>query len=173
MSEGDSIYTVQIVNKAFEILEILSERLIQADLPYLAEKVGMTRNKTYRLLKTLTEKGLIERDPIMGCYELGYSSVSLAQKMLLNSNMITLAHPVIETISKLHDEAVYLTVIRGDEVLYLDMVDCDQQIKAMPLVGQKFPFFTNAAGKVKLQSCQNGFHRKNGANPKWDPTRRN
>ncbi len=52
MSEGDSIYTVQIVNKAFEILEILSERLIQADLPYLADKVGMTRNKTYRLLKT-------------------------------------------------------------------------------------------------------------------------
>ena len=148
MSEVDSIYTVQIVNKAFEILEILSERLIQADLPYLADKVGMTRNKTYRLLKTLTEKGLIERDPIMGCYELGYSSVSLAQKMLLNSNVINLAHPVIETISKLHDEAVYMTVIRGDEVLYLDMVDCYQQIKAMPLVGQKFPFFTNAAGKV-------------------------
>jgi len=71
MSEGDSIYTVQIVNKAFEILDILSERLIQTDLPNLAEKVGMTRNKTYRLLKTLSEKGLVERDPVMGCYELG------------------------------------------------------------------------------------------------------
>ena len=28
------------------------------------------------------------------------------------------------------------------------MVDCDQQVKATPLLGERFPFFTNAAGKV-------------------------
>lgn len=148
MSDRDSIYTVQIVNKAFDLLEILSDRSIQTDLPHLAAKVGMTRNKTYRLLTTLSEKGLIVRDPVMGCYEIGYSSVSLAQKLLKHSSVINLAHPVMEDLVKIHDEAVYMTVIRGDEVLFLDMVDCDQQIKATSLVGQKFPFFTNAAGKV-------------------------
>ncbi|WP_281875404.1 IclR family transcriptional regulator domain-containing protein, partial [Geobacter hydrogenophilus] len=30
----------------------------------------------------------------------------------------------------------------------LDMVDCDQAIKTAPLVGKRFPFFTNAAGKA-------------------------
>jgi DNA-binding IclR family transcriptional regulator len=36
----------------------------------------------------------------------------------------------------------------NDEVLFLDMVDSFQQVKAVDLVGKRFPFFTNAAGKV-------------------------
>lgn len=54
----------------------------------------------------------------------------------------------MEKLAREYDEAVYLTVIKDNEVLFLNMVDCDQQIKAEPLVGRKFPFFTNAAGKV-------------------------
>jgi DNA-binding IclR family transcriptional regulator len=68
--------------------------------------------------------------------------------MVRNSNVISLAHPVIEYLAKKHDEAVYMAVIRGDDVLFLDMADCGQQIKAVPLIGKTFPFFTNAAGKV-------------------------
>ncbi|BCS52516.1 IclR family transcriptional regulator [Geobacter sp. SVR] len=148
MKVGNSIYTVQIVTKAFELLELLSAHQGPADLPHLAAKAGMTRNKAFRILMTLCEKGLIERDEVTGCYELGYSSVSLAQKMLKHSSVINLAHPVMENLARRHDEAVYMTVIKGDDVLFLDMVDCEQQIKAVPLVGRKFPFFTNASGKV-------------------------
>jgi DNA-binding IclR family transcriptional regulator len=46
------------------------------------------------------------------------------------------------------DEAIYITVMNNDEVLFLDMVDSFQQVKAIDLVGKRFPFFTNAAGKV-------------------------
>ena len=146
--DKSSIYTIQTVTKAFEILEIISEQQILADLPHLAAKVAMTRNKTYRLLATLMEKGLVDRDPQTGFYQLGFNSMSLAQKMLKHSSVINLAHPIMEDLAKRHHEAVYMTVIRGDEVVFLDMVDCEQQIKAMSLVGEKFPFFTNAAGKV-------------------------
>jgi DNA-binding IclR family transcriptional regulator len=38
--------------------------------------------------------------------------------------------------------------MNNDEVLFLDMVDCLQQVKAVDMVGRRFPFFTNAAGKV-------------------------
>lgn len=147
-TDKSSVYTVQTVTKAFELLELISQQQMHADLPHLAAKVAMTRNKTYRLLATLMENGLVERDPLTGTYQLGINSISLAQKMMKHSSVINFAHPVMEDIAKRHDEAVYMTVIRGDEVLFLDMVDCEQQIKAMSLVGEKFPFFTNAAGKV-------------------------
>jgi DNA-binding IclR family transcriptional regulator len=75
-------------------------------------------------------------------------SYSLAQKLSGNSNIINITHPVIEQLAKKHDEAVYMAVIKGDDVLFMDMADCHQQIKAMPLLGKTFPYFTNAAGKV-------------------------
>ncbi len=54
----------------------------------------------------------------------------------------------MEHLARKHHEAVYMTIIKDDDVLFLDMVDCEQQIKAAPLVGKSYPFFTNAAGKV-------------------------
>jgi DNA-binding IclR family transcriptional regulator len=148
MHETNTIYTVLNVNKAFELLEIIAEAASPHSLLQLSERVGLSRNKTFRLLATLCEKGLLDRDTATGNYQLGVSSVALGQKFIMNSSVINYAHPVIEALARKHDEAVYMTVIKDDEVLFLDMVDCAQQIKATPLVGRKFPFFTTAAGKV-------------------------
>jgi DNA-binding IclR family transcriptional regulator len=148
MALEKSVYTVLSVNKAFEVLEYLSENPPDTTLQTIALIVAMTRNKAFRLLATLCENGLLEQDKPSGSYRLGIHAFSLAQKMVRNSNVISLAHPVIEYLAKKHDEAVYMVVIRGDDVLFLDMADCGQQIKAVPLIGKTFPFFTNAAGKV-------------------------
>jgi len=148
MSNGKSIYSILSVHKAFEVLEYLSGSPTDASLQIIASKVDMTRNKALRLLATLCEIGLIEHEAPSGSYCLGVNSYSLAQRMVRNSNVINLAHPVIEQLAKKHGEAVYMAVFKGDDVLFLDMADCDQQIKAVPLIGKTFPFFTNAAGKV-------------------------
>lgn len=148
MKREKSTYTLQTVDKAFELLELLADNTAGLPLAQLAAQAGLNRNKTYRLLATLCEKGLAERETSSGTYRLGVCSVALGQKFLRNASLVNYAHPVMEELARKHDEAVYMTVIKDDEVVFLDMVDCDQQIKAAPLVGKKFPFFTNAAGKA-------------------------
>ncbi len=148
MMHETSSYTIQSLHKAFEILDFLTGCPCGANIQILATKVEMTRNKAFRLLANLCEIGLIEQDNPSGNYRIGITSFSLAQKLVRNSNVISLAHPVIEQLAKKHSEDVYMVVIRDDNVLFLDMADCDQQIKAVPLIGRTFPYFTNAAGKV-------------------------
>lgn len=148
MALEKSAYTVLTVQKAFEVLEYLSGSPTDTCLQTIASKVTMTRNKAFRLLATLCENGLLEQDKPSGSYQLGMNAYSLAQKLIRNSNVISIAHPVIEHLAKKHGEAVYMTVIKGDDVLFLDMADCDQQIRAVSLIGKTFPVFTNAAGKV-------------------------
>lgn len=148
MTREKSSYAVQTVEKALDILETLTEESRDATLPYLAERLGLSRNKAFRLLATLESKGLVERDETSGIYRLGISSVELAQRLLSSMSLIRHAHPIMEKLARKHDEAVYIAVIKDDEVLFLDMVDCDQTIKTAPLVGKRFPFFNNAAGKA-------------------------
>lgn len=148
MCERQTAYNVQTVEKALELLEIIAESRMNPSLPELSHKVGLSRNKTFRLLATLSGKGLVEQEKKGGGYQLGFTSLELAQKLLKNSNIVHFAHPIMEELVRKHCEAVYLTVLKGEEVLFLDMVDCDQQIKAESMVGKRFPFFTNAAGKV-------------------------
>ncbi|MCM0081629.1 IclR family transcriptional regulator [Geomonas sp. Red32] len=165
MRDKECTYTVLNVKKALEVLEKLAESREQLSLDTLADGIGFSRNKTYRLLATLNEKGLVERDSVTGEYGLGARTITLGQKLIESENMtrhtkkmlhepadgsslVTYAHPIMEDLARKHDEAVYMTVIRDNEVLFLNMVDCCQPIKAYPLTGRKFPFFTNAAGKV-------------------------
>lgn len=146
--EPDTDYTVKTVDKTLEILEILTESEGGISVTQLAARVDLTHNAAFRILRTLYAKGYVEQAPNTGAYRLGLCSVPLAHKMLNIMNVANYAHPVLEELARKHDEAVYLTVLKDDNVLFLDMVDCGQQIKAAPLLGRLVPFFSNAAGKV-------------------------
>ena len=165
MQDTDTDYTIHNVKKALELLEKLAESEEPLTLKDLTESISFSSTKTFRLLATLNEKGLVERDAVTGSYQLGtraeafgkrlLDSSNLAvevhpvgQRLLDSSNLVSYSHPVMEKLARKYDEAVYLTVLKDNEVLFLNMVDCEQLIKAGPLVGRKFPFFTNAAGKV-------------------------
>ena len=159
-------YTIQNVMKALELMEKLAESRKQLTLQTLAESVSFTPTKTLRLLTILKDKGLVEIDAVSGAYQLGVRTAafgkklidsfhnladdanSVGQKSIDSSNLVDYSHPIMEELARKYDEAVYLTVIKNNEVLFLNMVDCAQPIKAETLVGRKFPFFTNAAGKV-------------------------
>jgi DNA-binding IclR family transcriptional regulator len=144
----DSEYSVKSVDKAFELFEILAGFPSGTSVQTLSEQLGLSHNKTFRLMKTLCDKGLAQHDATSGTYQLGILSIPLAQKIFKNMSVVNYAHPILEDLVRKHDEAVYMTVIQDADVLFLDMVDCDHQIKAAPMIGRRFPFFSNAAGKV-------------------------
>jgi len=141
-------YIVKTVSYAIDILETLAESPEGLTVMEFAAKLNLSRNKMFRMLTTLCETGLVENDKRSGHYRLGICSVALGQKFIMNSSVVNYAHPIIEQLARKHGEAVYMSVIRGNEVLFLDMVDSNQPIKTTSILGRRFPFFTNAAGKV-------------------------
>jgi DNA-binding IclR family transcriptional regulator len=165
MEEYHTGYTVKNVMKSLEILEKLSECPEPIPLQSLAESIGLNPAKTFRLLSILQEKELVDIDSVSGSYQLGLRTLAFGRKLIdsfnnpaadqpnrpkiqESSDLVSYSHPIMEQLARKYDEAVYMTVIKNNEVLFLNMVDCTQQIKTEPLVGRKFPFFTNAAGKV-------------------------
>lgn len=142
------LYSIQSVVEAIELLDALAQEDTNPTISVLASKVGLSRNKVFRLMSTLEEKGLVEQNTETKTFHLGLQALEMAQHILKSDNLIRLAHPVMVNLAHKLNEAVYITVMSNDEVLFLDMVDSFQQVKAVDLVGRRFPFFTNAAGKV-------------------------
>lgn len=142
------LYSVQSVVKAIDLLEALAQSDNSLSIAVIEKRLGLNHNKVARLLTTLEAKGLIEKDTLAGTYNLGLQALEMAQHILKSDNLIRLAHPIMVELARKLDEAVYITVANNDEVLFLDMVDCIHKIKAADMVGRRFPFFTNAAGKV-------------------------
>jgi len=148
MIKQPKTYSVQAVIKAIDLLKILAQEENNPSIIVIEKKLDLSRNKTVRLLATLEGKGLIEKDNQTGTYRLGLNSIQMAQHILKSTSLIRLAHPIMTELANKLNEAIYITVMKDDEVLFLDMVDSFQQVKAADLVGRRFPCFTNAAGKV-------------------------
>ena len=147
MRKEPHTYTVQSVENAFDLIEVLVSGKTGLNAQSLAEVLGLSSRKTSGLLAALEKKQIIESSEC-GTYQLGLNAFGLAHQIKRCSNLSRLAHPVMLELARKHDEAIYLTVPSNDEVLFLDMVDSMQQIKTVKIVGRHFPYFTNAAGKV-------------------------
>ncbi|HBA87506.1 MAG TPA: IclR family transcriptional regulator [Geobacter sp.] len=132
--------------KTDEILEILTAAQDRVKVSEIASRIGLSDNKTSRILKTLCTGGQVER--LKDHYRLVFSHANLAQKQLSNMSVINAAHPVLVKLADTLDEAIYLTIPKDDEVFFLDMADSHRQVKTASLLGRLLPFFTNAAGKV-------------------------
>lgn len=147
MRKQPHTYAVQSVENAFDLIGALINGNTGRNALSLAEELGLSSRKTLNLLAALESKQIIERTEGNN-YQLGLNAFGLAHQIRRCGNLSRLAHPVMEELARKHDEAIYLTVPSNDEVLFLDMVDSQQQIKTVKLVGRYFPCLTNAAGKV-------------------------
>ena len=141
-------YSVQAVVKAMDLLETLAKDGNNCSITVIEKKLALNKGKMIRLLSTLEIMGLVVKDKLSGNYSLGLQALEMAQNIVRSDSLIRVAHPVMEELARKLDEAVYITVANNDEVLFLDMVDSFQQVKAANLIGKRFPFFNNAAGKV-------------------------
>jgi DNA-binding IclR family transcriptional regulator len=138
----------QTLVKAFDLLKALSEDNVNSTAQLLARKLKISSNKLFQITETLEIMGIIDCDKNTGIYRLGLCTFGMARQILKSSSILSLAQPTLEDLARKHDEAVYLTIVNNDEVVFLDMVDSFQPVKAATFIGRRFPLFTNAAGKV-------------------------
>jgi len=147
---GKETYCIHSVENALALLEALCEEGEEVSLSGLSSRLGMTKASLFRLLATFENHGYVEREPGSRKYRLGMAAYEIGQKFLSRMGLLQKAHPVMEHLAREFNEAVYLTVRRGDEALFLDMVDSTQQVKIVPLVGRRFSLTRCAPGKVIL-----------------------
>ncbi len=143
-------YSIQSVDNALDVLEALCEEGDEVRISHLSERLGMSKMIVFRLLATFENRGYVESEKGSGKYRLGLSAYEIGQKFLSRMGLLRKARPVMERMVRECDEAAYIAVRRGADVLFLDMVDTSQQVKIISLVGKRFPVEVPAAGRVLL-----------------------
>jgi len=136
------------IDKALGLFELIATSEEPQTSAALAQQIGLSPAKTFGLLNLLMDRGYVEQNKSLGHYTIGVHGIRLSQSIINNLSILKYAKPVMQSLEKEHDEAIYVAILKETDVVFLDMVDTEQSIRATPLIGQSFPFFTNAAGKV-------------------------
>lgn len=153
---GKNSYSIQSVDNALDVLEALCEEGDEVRIASLSERLGMTKMSLFRYLATFENRGYVEHERGSGKYRLGAAAYEVGQKMLSRMGLLRKAKPVMAKLVRSCDEAAYIGIRRGDELLLLDAVDTSQQVKIVPLVGMRFPLDRSAAGRVLIAFSSSG-----------------
>jgi DNA-binding IclR family transcriptional regulator len=147
---GKDSYSIQSVDNALDVLEALCDEGDEVRISRLSERLGMNKMSVFRHLATFENRGYVEKEEGSDRYRLGLSAYEIGQKFLSRMGLLRKARPVMNRMVRECDEAAYIAVRRGSDVLLLDMVDTSQQVKIISLVGKRYPIEIPAAGRVLL-----------------------
>jgi IclR family transcriptional regulator, KDG regulon repressor len=113
----------------------------------LTERVGGDKSQLSRTLRTLEERGFVERDAETRAYRLGSRIYVLAARVA-ESRLIAEAPPVMRGLVRELGESVHLSVRQGDEVLTLLTESPAATLHAPGRVGGLTPLASTSAGRM-------------------------
>jgi DNA-binding IclR family transcriptional regulator len=140
---------VQSVDRAVSMMEYLS-RNGWSGVTEVANELGIHKSTAYRLLTTLSDRGLVEQDTATGKYRLGFGVVLLASTVTADLDVLRCARSVCERLSEQTQETVTLTVLEGDDAVIIHQTVSKTTALSVDWTGMHTPLHATAAGKVFL-----------------------
>lgn len=139
---------IQSVENALIVLEAFCDINGEACLADLSKSLGMSKSFVWRLLKTFTQRGYLERDESSGKYRLGLTAQLMGVKFRARMGLLNKARPVMRHLARECNEAVYIAVPYENNFLLLDMIDTAHAVRTRSLVGNSYSLDETAIGKV-------------------------
>ena len=147
MRHPGSILSRECITRVTSILEIVVEHGYGLTGDTIAWFLGDDRKRVQRLLTEMEHQHLLEQNE-QGGFVAGPLAVGLANRLLNSSSILSHARPVLEQLASRHGEAAYLTVLRGDEVFFLDGAAPSSDPPPFSFIGRSFPSLATSAGKA-------------------------
>jgi DNA-binding IclR family transcriptional regulator/sugar lactone lactonase YvrE len=138
------------LDKALDVLDAVGRSaggLGQADL---AARLGLPRTTLYRLLGTLTARGLLRRDPMRRVYCLGSRCFEYARAAFAMPELVAAAAAELGALRDMTGETAYLAALDGREVVTLERCDGVHVQRSNRSVGQRNPLHCTSQGKAIL-----------------------
>ncbi|VXB85748.1 Putative transcriptional regulator, IclR family [Arthrobacter sp. 9V] len=136
-STGDSKNTSVIVN-AIAVL-----RSFTADEPLLgvteiAGRIGLHKSTVSRILATLEQENLVERDVDSRRFRLGLGMIAMAGPLLAELEERRVAYPVLRELTERTGETSALMVWNGNESMCVEQIPSRHQVKHLAPLGARY-----------------------------------
>lgn len=141
---------VQSLGRAFAILEAVARHRNGIGLADLSKLVGLHNSTTFHLAKTMVSLGYIRQEKESKRYRIGRPLFALAASALDEIEMVNLATPVLEELSRTTGESSHFAVRMGDAVVVIARTGGPGAFQLTDRVGVVRPAHCTALGKVIL-----------------------
>ena len=145
---------VQSLGRAFAILEEVARHRDGIGLAELSKLVGLHNSTTFHLAKTMVSLGYLRQAKETKRYRVGRPLFALAASALDEIEMVNVATPILEQLSRETGESAHYAVRMGDAVVVIARTSGPGAFQLTDRVGVVRPAHCTALGKIILASLR-------------------
>ena len=145
---------VQSLGRAFAILEEVARHREGIGLADLSKLVDLHNSTTFHLAKTMVSLGYLRQEKDSKRYRVGRPLFALAASALDEIEMVNVATPVLEELSRETSESGHFAVRMGDAVVVIARTSGPGAFQLTDRVGVVRPAHCTALGKIILASLR-------------------
>lgn len=142
-------YAIESVNNALRLLLLFHDREALRVTDASAE-LGVARSTAHRLLMTLAHQGFVQQERNSRSYRAGPALMEFSFWSAGLSEIRDAARPYMVELSRELEETMNLIILEGDNIRFLDSVECDRAVRVTGRTGRLLPVHATAGGKVLL-----------------------
>lgn len=143
-------YSVNSLVKAISILKYFSPSELELSVAEISQKVRIPISTAYRLIATLLDAGLLDKNVNTGKYCVGHTLYAIGSLYLSSTDIIKIASPVIKTLNELTGEAVSVGILEGDSLVVVMKEETKGAIRIATHVGTVVLAYSSGMGKALL-----------------------
>lgn len=152
MSEPAETSGTQSIRRIFTVLEVLAAHPAGMPLQQLAAETGLAKSTAHRMLASLVELGYALQDSFTTHYRLTLKMYELASGVVNDMDVMAVARPHLDRLSRQTGEAVHLVVRDGVDVVYIYKAEAGGTMRMSSQLGLRSPLFCTGVGKAILST---------------------
>jgi IclR family KDG regulon transcriptional repressor len=147
---ANKLEVLSSVHNAMRILQEFSLKKRELGISELSERLGLAKSTVFRLVKTLGESHLIEKNDTTQKYRLGIGAFELGFMVYHTMDIRLHALPILEKLMESTRKVARLGVYDKGGIVYLANRIPDDDYGTISKIGNRVPTFCTAVGKVLL-----------------------
>ena len=142
--------TLQTVDRALTLLELLSHKPDGLRATDLASEMQLNKVTIHRLVNTLAKHGFIEKANDGIHWQLGLKLIALSSMRLNSLELKTEAQPYLRRLVQQCEQPVHLAIRDDTEIVYIEKIETVQTMRMYSQIGKRSPVYSTALGKALL-----------------------
>lgn len=106
-------YAAPALDKAFEILDLLSAYPQGALVKEMSSALGRSVGELFRIVVVMEQAGYLQRSPVTDRYTVSYKFLDLAYRATPAQNLVGAAAPEMQRLAGLSEQSCHLVVVNG------------------------------------------------------------
>ncbi len=139
---------METIEKVLSIIQLLSKG--PAGVTEISKQMGIGKSTVSRTLSALAEEQWVVQDPDTQRFKLGFKMVQLSLSILSQLDMRGISLPYMNELRRATNETIILSMRVDMERVTIEQIQSTLPIRGVVGLGQRFPLWMGATGKVML-----------------------